>query len=208
MTERKTIPTEYLILGCLALFPLDGDDGDELVRHAETAMQRAKAGGRAGYRFHQPQHDADLRQRMRLDHAVRQALASNRFRLKYQPQIDLRTGRRSGGPRDLEFFGHPLESLEHGRSVIHPDDWHRIHESLEETKRNGEPVSIEYRALRADGSARWLRMTGQCVFTSQGLPHGIVGTYLGWAARKRAARAPATTPRSTAAQPQPEAGRA
>lgn len=40
------------------------------------------------------------------------------------------------------------------------------------------------------------------------LPHGIVGTYLGWAARKRAARTPATTPRSTAAQPQPEAGRA
>jgi diguanylate cyclase (GGDEF)-like protein/PAS domain S-box-containing protein len=76
----------------LALFPLDGDDGDELVRHAETAMQRAKAGGRAGLRFHQPQHDADLRQRMRLDHAMRQALASNRFRLKYQPQIDLRTG--------------------------------------------------------------------------------------------------------------------
>jgi diguanylate cyclase (GGDEF)-like protein len=76
----------------VAMFPMDGDDGDELVRHAETAMKRAKGGGRAGFRFHQPQHDADLRQRMRLDHAMRQALASNRFRLKYQPQIDLRTG--------------------------------------------------------------------------------------------------------------------
>jgi PAS domain S-box-containing protein len=103
-----------------------------------------------------------------------QRLAAEAARLNFW-QIDLRTGRRSGGPRDLEFFGHPLESLEHGRSVIHPDDWERIHESLEETKRNGEPVSIEYRALRPDGSARWLRMTGQCVFTSQGLPHGIVG---------------------------------
>ena len=76
----------------VALFPVDGDDADQLVRHAETAMQRAKQGGRAGFRFHQPHHDADLRQRMRLDHAMRQALASNRFRLKYQPQVDVTTG--------------------------------------------------------------------------------------------------------------------
>ncbi|MBI5255602.1 MAG: EAL domain-containing protein [Burkholderiales bacterium] len=76
----------------VALYPVDGDNADLLVRHAETAMQRAKQGGRAGFRFHQPHHDDDLRQRMRLDHAMRQSLASNRFRLKYQPQIDLRSG--------------------------------------------------------------------------------------------------------------------
>jgi EAL domain-containing protein (putative c-di-GMP-specific phosphodiesterase class I) len=33
-----------------------------------------------------------MRQRMRIDHAMRQALASQRFRLHYQPQIDLRSG--------------------------------------------------------------------------------------------------------------------
>jgi len=76
----------------IALFPTDGSDGGELVRHAETAMQRAKQGGRAAFRFHQPSHNADLRSRMRLDHAMRQALASNRFRLAYQPQIDLASG--------------------------------------------------------------------------------------------------------------------
>ncbi len=76
----------------VALYPVDGSDADQLVRHAETAMLRAKQGGRAGFRFHQPHHDADLRQRMRLDHAMRQALASNRFRLKYQPQVDLHSG--------------------------------------------------------------------------------------------------------------------
>jgi diguanylate cyclase (GGDEF)-like protein len=76
----------------VALFPSDAADADQLVRHAETAMQRAKIGGRACYRFHQQRHNADLRQRMRIDHAMRQALASQRFRLKYQPQIELRTG--------------------------------------------------------------------------------------------------------------------
>ena len=76
----------------IAMFPADGPDATQLLRHAETAMQRAKIGGRAGFRFHQPRHDADLRQRMRLDHAMRQALTSQRFRLHYQPQIDLRSG--------------------------------------------------------------------------------------------------------------------
>ncbi len=76
----------------VALFPSDGVDADQLMRRAETAMQRAKIGGRACFRFHQARHDDDLRRRMQLDHAMRQALASQRFRLQYQPQIDLRTG--------------------------------------------------------------------------------------------------------------------
>jgi diguanylate cyclase (GGDEF)-like protein len=71
----------------IALYPSDGGDGNELMRHAETAMHRAKQGGRAAFRFHQPSHDADLRSRMRLDHAMRQALTAQRFRLAYQPQV-------------------------------------------------------------------------------------------------------------------------
>ncbi len=76
----------------VALFPADGSDGELLMRHAESAMKRAKQGGRSCFRFHQPMQDADMRQRMRIDHAMRQALASQRFRLHYQPQIDLGTG--------------------------------------------------------------------------------------------------------------------
>jgi diguanylate cyclase (GGDEF)-like protein/PAS domain S-box-containing protein len=76
----------------VAQFPADGSDADMLMRHAESAMQRAKRGGRACFRFHQAHQDADMRQRMRLDHAMRQALAMQRFRLHYQPQIDLRSG--------------------------------------------------------------------------------------------------------------------
>ena len=73
----------------IALYPDDGTDSGELIRHAETAMQRAKHSGRAAFRFHQPERDADLRLRMRLDHAMRQALTAHRFRLAYQPQLDI-----------------------------------------------------------------------------------------------------------------------
>jgi len=80
----------------IALCPQDGASADDLVRHAETAMHRAKEGGRASYRFHQAQKTGDLRSRMRLDHAMRQALASGQFRLHYQPQVDLADGRVTG----------------------------------------------------------------------------------------------------------------
>jgi EAL domain-containing protein (putative c-di-GMP-specific phosphodiesterase class I) len=77
----------------LALFPRDAAAPDELMRHAETAMQRAKEGGRSGYRFHKMQKKVDLRLRMRLDHSMRQALAGDGFRLHFQPQVDLSNGR-------------------------------------------------------------------------------------------------------------------
>jgi len=80
----------------VSLCPANGHGIDELVRHAETAMRAVKVGGRGNYRFHQPRAEVDMRMQMRLDHAMRQALVSNRFRLHYQPQIDLKSGRLVG----------------------------------------------------------------------------------------------------------------
>jgi diguanylate cyclase (GGDEF)-like protein/PAS domain S-box-containing protein len=77
----------------IALCPPDGTQIDDLVRHAETAMQRAKEGGRAGFRFHQAEQSVDMHRRMRLNHAMRQALVGGHFRLHYQPQVDLHDGR-------------------------------------------------------------------------------------------------------------------
>ena len=76
----------------VAVFPQDGSSAEALTRHAESAMHQAKHNGRSCFRFHQPQADDGQRQRMRLDHAMRQALIAQRFRLHYQPQINLRTG--------------------------------------------------------------------------------------------------------------------
>ena len=76
----------------VAVFPRDGNSAEELTRHAESAMQQAKHNGRGCFRFHRPQPDDDQRQRMRLDHAMRLALAAQRFRLHYQPQVNLQSG--------------------------------------------------------------------------------------------------------------------
>lgn len=76
----------------VALCPMHGQNIDDLVRHAETAVRAVKSGGRANYRFHQQRAEVDLRMSMRLDHAMRQALVSGRFRLHYQPQVRISDG--------------------------------------------------------------------------------------------------------------------
>ncbi len=76
----------------VALAPGQGSRIDDLVRHAEAAMRAVKSAGRANYRLHQNRDEGDRRQHMRLDHAMRQALVSGRFRLHYQPQVNLTTG--------------------------------------------------------------------------------------------------------------------
>ena len=77
----------------MSLAPSQGSRLDDLARHAEAAMRVVKASGRAHYRLHQARAEGDRRNDMKLDHAMRQALVSGRFRLHYQPQVSLDDGR-------------------------------------------------------------------------------------------------------------------
>jgi diguanylate cyclase (GGDEF)-like protein len=79
----------------IALYPNDGAGMDDLLRRADSAMREVKHAGRAGYRFHRSRPgatDTRSRSRMRLDHAMRMALVQGRFRLHFQPQVDLHSG--------------------------------------------------------------------------------------------------------------------
>ena len=73
----------------VAMYPNDGVTLDDLVKHADTAMYRVKERGRGSFRFYKPQMNVDLLSRMKLDHAMRLALANGAFKLHYQPQVEL-----------------------------------------------------------------------------------------------------------------------
>jgi diguanylate cyclase (GGDEF)-like protein/PAS domain S-box-containing protein len=80
----------------IALYPGDGQNLEQLVRHADAAMHEVKEAGRAAYRFHQAHErgdEAGSRGRLELDSAMREALACGRFRLHYQPQVDMASGK-------------------------------------------------------------------------------------------------------------------
>jgi diguanylate cyclase (GGDEF)-like protein/PAS domain S-box-containing protein len=80
----------------IAMYPEDGTSLDELIQHADTAMYQVKERGKGHFRFYQPQMNADLLSRIRLDHAMREGLQRNEFVLHYQPRACLRSDATKG----------------------------------------------------------------------------------------------------------------
>ena len=76
----------------VAQYPDDGSDFDTLLQKADTALYRAKDGGRNTYRFFDERMNAEVTERLRLRNGLRQAIDRSEFVLHYQPQIDLASG--------------------------------------------------------------------------------------------------------------------
>ncbi len=76
----------------IALAPNDGGDPDLLLKNSDMALYRAKDEGRGVYRFFEPEMDARLQARRKLEVELRAALQIQQFELHYQPLIDLRSG--------------------------------------------------------------------------------------------------------------------
>ena len=80
----------------IALAPDDSTDLDALMRHADTAMYQAKAGGRNASAFFTAEMTERALQRHRTETALRRAIEAGELRLEYQPRIDARSGRAVG----------------------------------------------------------------------------------------------------------------
>ena len=77
----------------ISMAPDDADSAEQLLRNADTALQRAKMTRRGGHVYFQADMDAHLQDRAALKLSLRDALARDEFRLLYQPLVDLETGR-------------------------------------------------------------------------------------------------------------------
>jgi diguanylate cyclase (GGDEF)-like protein/PAS domain S-box-containing protein len=77
----------------IALYPSDGDDGEALLKNADTALSRAKGRGRNQYQFYAPDMNARSHELLIMETGLQQALARGEFQIYYQPQIDVRSGR-------------------------------------------------------------------------------------------------------------------
>lgn len=80
----------------IALYPLDADEPASLISHADTALYRAKAEGKDTYRYFEASMGAEARDRRVMEHELRQAIARDEFRLVYQPQMEISSGRMIG----------------------------------------------------------------------------------------------------------------
>ncbi len=78
-------------------------------------------------------------------------------------EVDLNTGERRGGERDIEFYGFSPSTMEELESIMHADDVQRLHEAQDRGHVTGEPYTVEYRVPQDDGTARWFRSAGQFI---------------------------------------------
>jgi len=69
----------------IAVFPGDADDSTSLMSCADTALYRAKAEGRGTYRLFEAVMGEQMRDRRRLEHDLRFAIARQELSLVYQP---------------------------------------------------------------------------------------------------------------------------
>jgi diguanylate cyclase (GGDEF)-like protein len=93
-TENEGAETSALLSASIgiATFPGDALERASLLSHADTALYRAKAEGRATYRFFEVSMGAQVRERRLLEHDLRHAMARREFSLVYQPQTRIETG--------------------------------------------------------------------------------------------------------------------
>ncbi len=77
-----------------ALVP--GVTADQIFRNADLALYRAKAEGRNVFRFFEAGMDAQIAERMALEHDLRDAVKRGEFALYYQPIVDLASDRVCG----------------------------------------------------------------------------------------------------------------
>ena len=75
----------------ISVYPEDGTDSEQLLKHADIALNHAKDRGRGNHQFYTPEMNARLRERFGLERALRQALERNELSIEYQPSFDLQT---------------------------------------------------------------------------------------------------------------------
>jgi len=76
----------------VSIFPDDGTDTDELLKHADIAMYKAKEAGKNNCQFYTKGMNATAVNYLLLENDLRRALDLHQFTLHYQPQIDLKSG--------------------------------------------------------------------------------------------------------------------
>ena len=120
----------------IAWFDEEAKDGATLLQHADLALQQAKASGRNQACIFESHMAQEALQRRTLEIDIRRALTLQQFRLVYQPQVDLHTGKLAGFEALLR-WEHPV------RGTVSPIEFIPIAEDTGEIRRIGAWVILE-----------------------------------------------------------------
>jgi diguanylate cyclase (GGDEF)-like protein/PAS domain S-box-containing protein len=80
----------------IALYPQDGNNLDELLRRADSAMYVAKNSGKNKYYYYCETNGKNPMERIKLEAELRKAIEHDELELYYQPQVEGKTGKLIG----------------------------------------------------------------------------------------------------------------
>jgi diguanylate cyclase (GGDEF)-like protein/PAS domain S-box-containing protein len=101
----------------VARYPDDGADAQTLLKHADTAMYRAKDKGRNGVQFFTNDLNVRMIENLEMESKLRRALEREQFLLHYQPRIDLRSGACVGAEALIRWQVSPQEVISPSRFI-------------------------------------------------------------------------------------------
>ena len=104
--------TEYAFTASIgiSLYPEDGTDSLMLIKHADTALYRAKDQGKDTHCFYSPHMTARSSRKLNMEAALRRAIERDELVLHYQPKLELRANRVCGAEALLR-WRHPEAGL-------------------------------------------------------------------------------------------------
>ncbi|WP_422485371.1 putative bifunctional diguanylate cyclase/phosphodiesterase [Gudongella sp. DL1XJH-153] len=76
----------------VAVYPLDGEDSETLIKNSDLAMYESKNKGRNRYTFCTPIMKEEIREKVQLSNDLYRALEREELVLFYQPQLSIETG--------------------------------------------------------------------------------------------------------------------
>ena len=100
-------------------FPQDGKEADHLLKSADIALNRAKEEGRNRFMEYSADFDRAVKARFQMMRDLREGIEKEQFRVFYQPQLNLHTGKIIGAEALIRWWK-PDNSKEGGQ-YIRPD---------------------------------------------------------------------------------------
>ncbi|TMP26834.1 GGDEF domain-containing protein [Pseudoalteromonas rubra] len=91
--EIKGVQVQATLSAGVALYPDDGDNAEVLMKHADSAMYRAKKSGKGGMQFYCSQLDDEAEQNQVLEQAILAAISQDKFVPHFQPVVNAADGR-------------------------------------------------------------------------------------------------------------------